>query len=33
MSFYANYIVFHANAPLGARRGVPQVYMRYLGLV
>jgi hypothetical protein len=33
MSFYANYIVFHANAPLGARRGVPQVYMRYLGPV
>ena len=33
MSFYANYIVFHANAPLGARRGVPQIYMRYLGPV
>ena len=33
MSFYANYIVFHANAPLGARRGVAQVYMRYLGPV
>ena len=33
MSFYANYIVFHASAPLGARRGVPQVYMRYLGPV
>ena len=33
MSFYANYIVFHATAPLGARRGVPQVYMRYLGPV
>jgi hypothetical protein len=34
MSFYANYIVFHANAPLDARRGgVPQIYMRYLGPV
>jgi hypothetical protein len=33
MSFYANYIVFHANAPLGSRRGSPQVYMRYLGPV
>ncbi len=34
MSFYANYVVFHANAPLGARRGdTPQIYMRYLGPV
>jgi hypothetical protein len=34
MSFYANYIVFHANAPLGVRRGgTPQIYMRYLGPV
>jgi hypothetical protein len=33
MSFYANYIVFHAGAPLGARRGTPQIYMRYLGPV
>ena len=33
MSFYANYIVFHATAPLGARNGSPQVYMRYLGPV
>jgi hypothetical protein len=34
MSFYANYIVFHANAPLGTRRGgTPQIYMRYLGPV
>ena len=33
MSFYANYIVFHATAPLGVRRGAPQVYMRYLGPV
>ena len=33
MSFYANYIVFHANAPLGLRRGTPQIWMRYLGPV
>lgn len=34
MSFYANYIVFHANAPLGVHRGgVPQIWMRYLGPV
>lgn len=33
MSFYANYIVFHAASPLGSRRGTPQVYMRYLGPV
>ncbi|MDQ3936011.1 MAG: hypothetical protein M3340_15425 [Actinomycetota bacterium] len=33
MSFYANYIVFHANAPLGSRRGTPQIWMRYLGPV
>ena len=33
MSFYANYIVFHANAPLGSRRGAPQIWMRYLGPV
>jgi hypothetical protein len=33
MSFYANYIVFHATAPLGALRGQPQIYMRYLGPV
>ena len=33
MSFYANYIVFHAGAPLGARSGTPQIYMRYLGPV
>jgi hypothetical protein len=33
MSFYANYIVFHSNAPLGSRRGTPQIWMRYLGPV
>jgi hypothetical protein len=33
MSFYANYIVFHANAPITARRGSDQVWMRYLGPV
>jgi hypothetical protein len=33
MSFYANYIVFHATAPLGAFRGQPQIFMRYLGPV
>lgn len=34
MSFYANYVVFHADAPLGTRRGgTPQIYMRYLGPV
>jgi hypothetical protein len=33
MSFYANYIVFHAAAPLGSRRGQPQIWMRYLGPV
>lgn len=33
MSFYANYIVFHANAPITSRRGTDQVWMRYLGPV
>ena len=33
MSFYANYIVFHANAPITALRGTDQVWMRYLGPV
>jgi hypothetical protein len=31
MSFYANYIVFDSPGPLGARSGVHQVYMRWLG--
>jgi hypothetical protein len=33
MSFYANYIVFDAPAPLGNADGPHQVYMRYLGPV
>ena len=33
MSFYANYIVFHANAPITALRGTDQIWMRYLGPV
>jgi hypothetical protein len=33
MSFYANYIVFDAPAPLGNADGPRQVYMRYLGPV
>ena len=33
MSFYANYIVFDSPAPLGARNGPHQIYMRYLGPV
>ncbi|HEX8067757.1 MAG TPA: hypothetical protein VF520_14650 [Thermoleophilaceae bacterium] len=33
MSFYANYIVFHASTPLGSLRGGPQIWMRYLGPV
>jgi hypothetical protein len=31
MSFYANYIVFDAPAPLGRAEGEHQIYMRYLG--
>ena len=33
MSFYANYIVFHGNAPITSRRGSDQIWMRYLGPV
>jgi hypothetical protein len=33
MSFYANYVVFHANAPITALRGTDQIWMRYLGPV
>jgi hypothetical protein len=33
MSYYANYIVFDSPAPLGARDGAHQIYMRYLGPV
>jgi hypothetical protein len=33
MSYYANYIVFDAAAPLSARDGPHQVYLRYLGPV
>jgi hypothetical protein len=33
MSFYANYIVFNANAPITSRRGSDQIWMRYLGPV
>jgi len=33
MSFYANYIVFHTNAPIDSRRGTQQIWMRYLGPV
>ena len=33
MSFYANYIVFHANAPITSSRGADQIWMRYLGPV
>jgi TolB protein len=33
MSFYANYIVFDSPAPLMARNGPHQIYMRYLGPV
>jgi hypothetical protein len=31
MSFTANYIVFDSPAPLGARAGAHEIYMRYLG--
>ena len=31
MSFYANYILFDAPAPLGRESGARQVFMRYLG--
>ena len=31
MAYYANYIVFDSPAPLGARDGGHQIYMRYLG--
>jgi hypothetical protein len=33
MSYYANYIVFDAVAPLAERDGPHQIYMRYLGPV
>jgi hypothetical protein len=33
MSYYANYIVFDSPAPIGARSGQHQIYMRYLGPV
>jgi hypothetical protein len=33
MSYYANYILFDSPAPLGAREGTHQIYMRYLGPV
>ena len=33
MSFYNNYITFDSPAPLGAREGPSQVFMRYLGPV
>ena len=33
MSYYANYIVFDSPAPIGARSGGHQIYMRYLGPV
>ena len=33
MSYYANYIVFDSPAPIGARSGLHQIYMRYLGPV
>jgi hypothetical protein len=31
MSYYANYFVFDSPAPLNARKGPAQVWMRYLG--
>jgi hypothetical protein len=31
MSYYANYFVFDSPAPLNARKGAAQVWMRYLG--
>jgi hypothetical protein len=31
MSFYANYIVFESPAPIDARAGPRQIFMRYLG--